>query len=378
MKISLGKLALLLLLIHGNGAAFAAPQAENPAPGPVQSASLAEQNAPAQLALGQTQPQPEPQTLPSLSPGLVLTSQAERMEARNFKRVIVGSRPKLGLALGGGGARGAAEVGVLKVLEKEGLHFDYVTGTSIGSVIGGFYCLGAKPAEMEEAFVKGEVMRHFMSVPLWMRLLSVPILLVPRIFGSKEYDGLYKGDVFANYLMAGMNDRNQKIEDMKIPFAAVALDLNDGKPYMIRGGSLGQAMQASCAVPSLRKPVEISGHLFADGGVICNVPVKQCREMGADIVIAVNIDEPFEPQPLSHFHRIGSVAKRMLDWGLYDIDDAQCQMADITIHPYTKGISLISTRRKDAIKGIQAGEEAATYMLPQLRQVLRDAGITAN
>jgi hypothetical protein len=68
----------------------------------------------------------------------------------------------------------------------------------------------------------------------------------------------------------------------------------------------------------------------------------------------------------------------MLDWGLYDIDDAQCQMADITIHPYTKGISLISTRRKDAIKGIQAGEEAATYMLPQLRQVLRDAGITAN
>lgn len=137
MKISLGKIALLLLLLHCNGAAFAAPQVEDLPPGQAQSALPVAPSAPAQLALGQTQPQAEPQTLPTLSPGLVLTSQAERMEARNLKRVIIGSRPKLGLALGGGGARGAAEVGVLKVLEKEGLHFDYVTGTSIGSVSGG-------------------------------------------------------------------------------------------------------------------------------------------------------------------------------------------------------------------------------------------------
>lgn len=306
------------------------------------------------LAIGpsaQAQQQSTQSDQPARAPSLVQTSQAERMEARNFKRMVYTGRPKLGLALGGGGARGAAEVGVLKVLAKEGLKFDYIAGTSIGSVIGGFYCLGATPEQMEDAFVKGEVMQHFMTVPLWMRLLAAPILLIPRLFGSQEYDGLYKGDTFKNYLVAGMNKSDQKIEELTTPFAAVALDLVDGKPYMIRAGSLGQAMQASCAVPSLRKPVEINGRLFCDGGVICNVPVKQCREMGADIVIAVNIDQPFEPKPLTYFRGIGSVAKRMLDWGLYDIDDAQCQLADLTIHPDTSGISLISTRKKDAARG---------------------------
>jgi Predicted esterase of the alpha-beta hydrolase superfamily len=144
---------------------------------------------------------------------------------------------------------------------------------------------------------------------------------------------------------------------------------------MLRAGNLGYAMQASCAVPSLRKPVEIEGQLFCDGGTVCNLPVKQCRELGADVIIAINVDEPFVPLPLSHFRKIGSVTKRYIDWSLYEIDEAQSAMADITIHPDTSEISLISTKRKDAMRALKSGEEEARRMLPQIRRLLTEKGI---
>lgn len=319
---------------------------------------------------------------------IVRTSAGDRTEAKLFRpfttQIVSASkesekpqpkRPKLGLALGGGGARGAAEIGVLKVLMAEGIKFDCVTGTSVGSVIGGFYCMGASAEDMERVFVRGDVMNHFMTVPLTFRIIVAPVMLIPRLLGSHEYDGLYRGNLFRKFLLRNMDMNVRNIEDLPIPFAAVALNLIDGRPYMLRKGNLGYAMQASSAVPALRKPVEIDGKLFADGGVVCNLPVKQCRELGADIVIAVNIDEPFEAKPLDHFRRMGSVSKRLLDWALFDIDEPQAQLADITIHPNTAGISLISTRRKDAVRGVKAGEEAARELLPQIRALLKEAGI---
>ncbi|MDX1985321.1 MAG: patatin-like phospholipase family protein [Candidatus Obscuribacter sp.] len=326
---------------------------------------------------------------PAQTDSIVKTSAGDRTEAKLFRPYTTknasettesekprSKRPKLGLALGGGGARGAAEIGVLKVLMAEGIKFDCVTGTSVGSVIGGFYCMGASAEDMERVFVRGDVMKHFMTVPLTFRIIVAPVMLIPRLFGCQEYDGLYKGNLFRKFLLRNMDMHVRNIEDLPIPFAAVALNLIDGRPYMLRKGNLGYAMQASSAVPALRKPVEIDGKLFADGGVVCNLPVKQCRELGADIVIAVNIDEPFEAKPLHHFRRIGSVSKRLLDWALFDIDEPQAQLADITIHPNTAGISLISTRRKDAVRGVKAGEEAARELLPQIRALLKEAGIS--
>ncbi|MBU6452239.1 MAG: patatin-like phospholipase family protein [Cyanobacteria bacterium REEB67] len=306
---------------------------------------------------------------------IVQTSAADRSEARSFRPAASVTRPKIGLALGGGGARGAAEVGVLKILEKEGIHFDLVTGTSIGSVIGGFYCLGATPEQMEKEFKSGAVMRNFMAVPLTFRLIIAPAFLLLRPLSHNKYDGLYGGNKFRKYLVGKLASDEGLIEDMKIPFAAIALNVVDGRPYMIRKGHLGYAMQASCAVPALRKPVEIDGMLFSDGGVSCNLPVKQCREMGADFVIAVNIDEPFEQVPLTAFKTPGSITKRMVKWALFDIDEPQAALADVTIHPNTEGISLISTRRSDAIRGIKAGEAAATAALPMLRKKLKEIGI---
>lgn len=310
-------------------------------------------------------------------PGFIPTCEADRTEAKLFKHGPIAGRPKIGLALGGGGARGAAEVGVLKVLIKEGLKFDYVIGTSIGSVVGGFYCLGATPEQMERAFETGAVMDHFMAVPLSFRIAVAPILILPRVLGiNHQYDGLYGGNTFRKYLIGHMSAHDQNIEDLKPTFAAVSLNVIDGKPYMIRKGNLGYAMQASCAVPSLRKPVEIEGQLFCDGGVVCNLPVKQCRELGADFVIAVNIDEPFEKVPLSELRKPGSMADRMVTWGLYDLDYPQAMLADVVIHPDVKGISLISTKKKDARRAVLAGQKAAEDAMPIIRKKLSEIGVS--
>lgn len=300
------------------------------------------------------------------------TTAADRTEAQAFQASQRQLQPgvKLGLALGGGGARGAAHAGVLKILDQEGIKFDYVVGTSIGSVVGGFYCLGVKPEEMEEHFLSGEVMKHFMAVPLTLRLAAAPILYLPRLMGVKPYDGLFGGNKFRHYLMGGMSTKDQAIEDLPIQFAAVTFDLIACKPYLLRKGNLAEAMSASCAVPSLRKPLEVDGKLLSDGGVICNLPVKQCREIGADFVIAVNIDQPLKELPLEHFRHPGSVAQRMLTWGLHDIDEPQQLLADVVIHPDTDGISLISTKRSDARKAILAGEKAARDALPLIREKL--------
>lgn len=279
-------------------------------------------------------------------------------------------RPKIGLALGGGGARGAAHVGVLKVLAREGIKFDVITGTSIGSVIGGFYCLGVSPEEMVEPFESGEVMRNFMSVPLLYRILASPIFHLRRMHSPKLYDGLYGGGTFKNYLIGGMTVRDQLIEEMPATFGAVVFNLLDGQAYILKKGNLATAMTASCAIPSLRRPIEMEGQVLVDGGIICNLPVKQCRELGADIVIAVNIDEPFNPEKAETFKVWGSVAQRMLNWGLYDLDRAQELMADVVIHPDTTGISLISTKAKDAKRGLAAGVQAAEEALPRIRNIL--------
>lgn len=313
-------------------------------------------------------------------PRFQVTSAAEFAERDKFKfesseqgDEAPNRRPKLGLALGGGGGRGSAHIGVLKVLDKSGLKFDYICGTSIGSVIGGLYASGVSPDDMEKHFVAG--MHRFMTVPLWFRVAIAPMMFTPRMVGFHPYDGLYRGNKFRKYVVKGMSEEQQKIENMKTPFGAVVLSLLDGKPYIIRKGNFGYAIQASCAVPSLRKPVEIDGQLFCDGGVICNLPVKQCREMGADFVIAVNINEPFEKAPLDKFRKAGSVSKRMLNWALYANDAPQEAMSDVHIHPFTEGISLLSAKRSDAKHGVSAGEKAALEALPQIKERLSKFGI---
>jgi NTE family protein len=284
-------------------------------------------------------------------------------------------RPRIGLALGGGGARGAAHVSVLRGLEKAGIPIDCIAGTSIGSVVGGLYSAGVPLDTIEEHFKDGHLMGSFMTVPLWVRVVVSPIMVLPRAFGSHPYDGLYKGNKFRKFLTKDVPSAEHNIEDLKIPYSAVAVSLVDGKPHRLSKGSLGYAMQASCAVPGLRKPVEIDGDVFCDGGISANVPVEQCRAMGADIVIAVCIDERMEPVPIDTFRKIGSVSERLIKLQLHDVDAPQLAKADIVIHPNVDGISLISTKKSDAATGLKAGEEAVAAALPAIKKLLSDKGI---
>jgi NTE family protein len=287
-----------------------------------------------------------------------------------------GARPlRVGLALGGGGTRGAAHVGVLRVLQREGIPINAIAGTSMGAIVGGLYAAGVSVDALQQKFDDRSLMTHFMTVPLSVRVVVAPVMVVPRAFGHHAYDGLYKGGKFRKYLDASVPQFEQNIEELKIPFAAVALDVVDGKPYRLSKGNLGYALQASSAVPGLRKPVQIGDQLFVDGGVVENVPVDEARAMGSDIVIAVDVDERFDPVPLDTFRAMGSMAKRMVALQLANVDAPQLKHADIVIHPMVDGIGLISTKADDAKRAMKAGEKAAEEALPAIKAKLSQMGI---
>lgn len=286
---------------------------------------------------------------------------------------ISGHHPKIGLALGGGGSRGSAHVGVLRVLLEEGVPIDFIAGTSIGSVVGGFYAAGVSVDELESQFQNDTFIKEFMPMPLALRLVLEPVIFVPRIFGYHPYDGLYKGKRFRRY--ADKLSGHTKIEQLSMPFAAVVTDVVSGASTRLTSGDLGTAMQASTAVPGLKKPVQIGDRLYCDGGLICNLPTKHVREMGADFVIAVNIDEYLNDVPLKTFRKAGSMSTQALKIQLAVSDDALAKEAEISVHPDTTGITLISRKKRDAERGIEAGVKAAREAMPEIRRKLEAIGI---
>jgi NTE family protein len=285
------------------------------------------------------------------------------------------TRVRIGLALGGGGARGAAHVGVLKVLAEEGVPIDVIAGTSIGSVVGGLYSAGVPIDELSKDFENGKLMKEFTPMPLTLRILFAPIIFIPRLLGAKPYDGLYWGYKFRDYVNSLVDASKRNIENLNTPFAAVVTNVVNGESQQITKGNIGVALQASTAVPGLRKPVEVAGNLYCDGGLICNVPVAHARELGADFVIAVNIDERLNDVPLKKFRVPGSVSKQALRIQLNDSDRVLCKDADVTIHPITDGISLISRKKIDGRQGIQNGIDAARAAMPEIKRKLASLGV---
>ena len=211
-------------------------------------------------------------------------------------------------------------------------------------------------------------MKSFMTVPLWVRILVAPIMVTPRLVGYHPYDGLYNGNKFRKYLNHSVPEAERHIEDLKTPFRAVAVNIVDGKLYTIGRGNLGYALQASSAVPGVRKPVEINHKLFVDGGFMANVPVTLAKEeFKPDIIIAVNVDERLNEVPLETFRKIGSVSKRMLTLDLSTMDEIQCKDADIVIHPNVDGIGLLSRSVKESRQAMDAGIVATKAAIPAIR-----------
>lgn len=279
-------------------------------------------------------------------------------------------RARVVLALGGGGTRGCAHIGVLRVLEREGIPIDGVVGTSIGAIVGGLYAAGVKPDQIEHRMLNRSLLKAYQTIPIPMRIVLIPVCFIPRILGFNPYDGLYKGNRFRNYLNNAVPETDRQIEALPIPFVAVASNLLDAKPYSIAKGNLGLAIQASSAIPVLRRPVPMNGLLLVDGGLQANLPVKQAKELGGDIVIGIDVDEQFTTVNEKEFRRIGSVGKRVINMVLSKVDEDQRVAADILIQPLVNNISLLSTKTKDARRAIEEGENAAKAALPAIRERL--------
>lgn len=183
-------------------------------------------------------------------------------------------RPKIGLALGSGGARGLAHIGVIKVLEENNIPIDFIAGSSIGAMVGGFYAAGLSIQEIEEIALSTD----------WRKVFST-------LFEPSFKKGLIGGEKVKTFIENYINGKS--FETCKIPFVAVATDLKTGEVAVLKSGEMASAMRASISIPLIFKPVEIDGRILADGGLSAPVPVEIARNMGADIVIAVNLDKHY-------------------------------------------------------------------------------------
>jgi NTE family protein len=217
------------------------------------------------------------------------------------------SRPKIGLALSGGGARGISHIGVLRVLEEMHIPVDYIAGTSMGSIIAGLYASGMNPDEIESAVKEMDWENIFSDVPprqerSFRRKRDDDLYLVKSKPGFRDGElklptGAIQGQKFDLALrqltmpVSSIND----FDDLHIPFRAVATDIANGHPVVLGSGDLAKALRASMAVPGVFAATEIDGKLLVDGGISSNLPINQVRDMGADIVIAVDIGSPNMP-----------------------------------------------------------------------------------
>jgi NTE family protein len=287
-------------------------------------------------------------------------------------------RPKIGLALGGGGARGSAHIGVLKVLEEMRIPIDYIAGTSMGSVVGGLYVTGYSPAELEKIVRKVDWANIFIdSAPrhdIAFRVKSNDYLSPPGLTLGFRKGGLAlpAGLIAGRKMSFLLNTLTlpvigiENFDDLSIPYRAVAADARTGEPVRLAHGSLARAIRASMAIPIVFTPVEFEGRLLIDGGEAENLPVQTVRAMGADIVIAVDVassSEIPEEAPKS----LGELVGRLIDLPLLRNTQDSRKLADIVITPDLKGLS--SGDFPKAAEIIPRGETAARATAEQLARL---------
>ena len=255
---------------------------------------------------------------------------------------------KIGLALGGGAARGFAHIGVIKALEAQGIVPDIVVGTSAGSVVGALYAAGNDARTLQKMATDLDES----AISDW----ALPLF-------SKS-SGVLKGEALQAFVNKAVH--NVTIEKLKMPFGAVASDLKTGQPILFQRGNTGMAVRASSAVPGVFQPVKIGEHTYVDGGLVAPVPVRFAKEMGAEFVIAVNISTQADAQATN-----SSLEVLMQTFSIMGqrINQLELRDADIVIQPpLGKMGSAEFTNRAGAMA---AGERATMALMPQLKQKLK-------
>jgi NTE family protein len=262
---------------------------------------------------------------------------------------LIGSKkPIIGLVLGAGAARGFAHVGVIKALEAQGIWPDVVIGSSAGSVIAALLASGATGNELNRLALNLDEA----TIADW----GLPFV--------GRFGGLIKGDALQN--MVNREVQNKSIEQMRIPLGIVATELQSGKGVLFRSGNTGQAVRASCSIPGVFQPTVIGGKEYVDGGLVAPVPVSYARQMGATLVIAVNISsEPVHQDASGTF----GVLQQTISIMQRSINQFELKSADIVITPQLKQMSGGDFKSRNA--AILAGEMATQEQMSLIKEKLK-------
>ncbi len=299
---------------------------------------------------------------------------AEQESASTPASVTAATRPRIGLALGGGGALGLAHIGILKELEAQRIPIDVIGGTSMGAIVAGLYACGMSPGEIE-VFISGLDWNEVMSDATPRRELYFRRKQDDQRYlfemglkrdGLKLGTGMVAGQKFNN-LMQLITLRAADITDfdqLPTPYRAVATDLESGRPYVISGGNMATAMRASMAVPGAFTPVEIDGRLLVDGGVVNNLPVDVIKAMGVDIVIAVDVGSAADTVDRDRLRTLGGILGRTYAIAQRPNSLEQLQRADIVIQPPLAGFTASQFQRVCEL--IPVGERAAQAHVAEL------------
>lgn len=264
--------------------------------------------------------------------------------------------PKIGIALGSGGAKGLSHIGVLKALEKHDIHIDYIAGSSIGALIGAYYAGHPHLSDLEDLIYSFNKRKGFM-------------LFDPVLRG-----GLLRGNKIEKFISDMLEDST--FEKLRIPFIAMATDISTAEPVSVKTGSLTKAIRASISVPAIFQPIEYQGKLLADGGLSDPIPTQVVRNMGSDIVIAVNVESGFFLEPLKKFPALSHVPMHSVNILRHNLAVRSLKAADVSISPRVPPINLVGWdyffNTNKAQKMIEAGEKAAEHMLPKLKKIIEE------
>ena len=285
------------------------------------------------------------------------------------------SRPKVGLVLSGGGAKGFAHIGVLKVIEEAGLPIDYIGGTSMGSIIGGLYSIGYSPKMMQQ-IVEEQNWDAIMSDAIPQKYISIDDKMHDRHYLAtfplrnkkiQMKSSIYYGEMI-NLLLARFTSPVYKIrnyDELSVPFLCVAADLESSDAYEMTKGNLQRSIRASMSIPFYFSPVEVDGRLLIDGGLRNNFPVPNVRQKGVDIIIGVDVQRDFHKK--DELNSMSTIMDQIILMADIDAYKRAKEDVDVYIKPNLAQYGMMDFNHYDSI--IALGERAAREKLPQLKRL---------
>ena len=306
---------------------------------------------------------------------LILLSFAfcQNVKAQSSDSILI--RPRVGVVLSGGGAKGFAHIGALKVIEEAGLPIDYIAGTSMGSIIGGLYAMGYDLETMTrltkeqnwDAVMSDAIPRKYL--PIDDKILNRHYLVTFPFRNRKIQmkSSIYDGEMI-NLLLARLTSPAYKIRnynELPIPFLCVATDIENAEAYEMTRGNLQRSIRASMSIPFYYPPVEVDNRLLIDGGMRNNFPVHNLKEKGLDIIIGVNVQRDYHDK--EDLNTLAKLLDQMI--AMTDVDASKQAMEEVDIHikPHLSDYSMMDFNSFDTI--IALGEEAAREYLPQLKHL---------